>query len=248
MKTSHILFLVVGIFVLSVFLFSGEKSSPVSQRYFESTGVFGPIAVKKKNALYEITITNYVDVGQWSYVGISVLDENKNYLYGLSDEMWSEEGRDSDGAWRESRTGSTTSVVFKEPGNYYLELEIDKSNRSEKNVQISVVEKKGGSLPFWIGAAVLLGLGLVLMELEKNSETIDKSKPLKFGLIGFAIVVFVVAFMLSARSWGYMGYYGYHHGPSFFYFGGARLHHSPSLRDGSISGSGHRGGGLSGGK
>ena len=56
------------------------------------------------------------------------------------------------------------------------------------------------------------------------------------------------AFYLGSRGWGYSGYYGYHRGPSFFYWGGANTYHSPSVRSGSVGGPGHRGGGVGGGK
>ena len=62
------------------------------------------------------------------------------------------------------------------------------------------------------------------------------------------VVIYLFAFRFGSRGWGYPGYYGYHRGPSFFYWGGARTYHDPSVRTGSRSGPSHRGGGLGGGK
>ncbi len=62
------------------------------------------------------------------------------------------------------------------------------------------------------------------------------------------VVLYLFAFRLGSRGWGYTGYRGYHMGPSFFYWGGPRTYHDPSVRTGSPGGPGHRGGGLGGGK
>jgi hypothetical protein len=65
---------------------------------------------------------------------------------------------------------------------------------------------------------------------------------------GVLVVFYLMAFSFGSRGWGYSGYYGYHRGPSFFYWGGPSMFHGPSVRTGSTGGPGHRGGGLGGGK
>lgn len=79
-----------------------------------------------------------------------------------------------------------------------------------------------------------------------------------FGVVG--IIVFLVfiailvggfasAFASSQRGWGYPGYNNrYLTGASLFYAGSASLYRNPSIRNSSVNGPGHRGGGLSGGK
>ncbi len=52
----------------------------------------------------------------------------------------------------------------------------------------------------------------------------------------------------ASRGYGYMGYGGYHRGPSAWYWGGPDIYRDPSARTGSLGGPGHRGGGLAGGK
>jgi hypothetical protein len=68
-----------------------------------------------------------------------------------------------------------------------------------------------------------------------------------FFIISLAIV-FLFATFLSFRGWGYSGYYGWNSGPSWFYWGGPKYYHSPSIRTGSVGGPSHRGGGAGGGK
>jgi hypothetical protein len=67
-------------------------------------------------------------------------------------------------------------------------------------------------------------------------------------LVVLLIVVFLATLLFSLRGWGYMGYYGYNRGPSFWYWGGPKVYHNPSLRNGSTGGPNNRGGGFAGGK
>jgi hypothetical protein len=61
-------------------------------------------------------------------------------------------------------------------------------------------------------------------------------------------VVYIAMLPLSSYGYGYAGYGGYHHGPSFWYWGGARDHYvGTSVREGSLGGPG-RNAGISGGK
>ncbi len=62
------------------------------------------------------------------------------------------------------------------------------------------------------------------------------------------VLVYLVSFRFASRGWGYTGYYGYHRGPSIWYWGGPSTYHGPSVRTGSTGGPAHRGGGLGGGK
>lgn len=68
------------------------------------------------------------------------------------------------------------------------------------------------------------------------------------GLVVAMAVVYIIVLIVSVRGWGYMGYGGYHHGPSFMYWGGPTIHHDKNVRDGSVGGPNSRGGGFSGGK
>lgn len=71
-----------------------------------------------------------------------------------------------------------------------------------------------------------------------------------FSIIGIAAaaLLYFGLFSFASAGYGYAGYHGYHHGPSFWYFGGPRFYPSRSLRNGSPGGPGGRGTGLHGGK
>ncbi len=66
------------------------------------------------------------------------------------------------------------------------------------------------------------------------------------GILG---LIYVAMLFPASKGYGYLGYYGYHRSPSFFYFGGPRVYHArPSVREGSLGGPGQTGRGLTAGK
>lgn len=60
--------------------------------------------------------------------------------------------------------------------------------------------------------------------------------------------IYLYLFSFASAGYGYMGYNGYNNGPSFWYWGGHHTYYDRSLRSGSISGTGRRGGGPGSGK
>jgi len=76
------------------------------------------------------------------------------------------------------------------------------------------------------------------------------SKTAKYVLLWAFILggIYMYLFPLASNGYGYMGYYGYHRGPSFWYWGGPSTYHDRNVRNGSVSGSGIRGGGPGSGK
>lgn len=61
-------------------------------------------------------------------------------------------------------------------------------------------------------------------------------------------VIYFSLMSLASNGYGYMGYYGYHRGPSFWYFEGPSTYYERDVRTGSVSGSKVRGRGPGSGK
>jgi len=67
--------------------------------------------------------------------------------------------------------------------------------------------------------------------------------------VSLLLVTYLALFPSSGRGYGYMGYHGYHRGPSFWYFGGPSIYSGKrSVRGGSVNGPRVRGGGPGSGK
>lgn len=249
MKSSYIF----GIFAVICFIMAGVYSSDVSKMEIKSMsgegGIYGPLLVNKKNDSYEIVIKNNVALNKWSFIEVNVLDKDKKHMFGFGDGMWHESGYD-EGYWEESKTDFSMDVTFKDPGQYYFEVKAERNDGKGNPIIIHIVKEKGSNVPF-ITLAIISIIAAIFAhyfgsKIDKNDK---KSKTTRYLVIaGVLIIAFIMAMTYSARGYGYMGYNGYHHGPSFFYMGGPNIYHNRSNRDGSISGSGQRGGGFNGGK
>ncbi|MCG8553757.1 MAG: hypothetical protein MJD61_00490 [Proteobacteria bacterium] len=68
-----------------------------------------------------------------------------------------------------------------------------------------------------------------------------------YWLMGGLAAVYLLAFVPMSSGWGYPGY-GYRPYGSFMYWGGPTYYHDPSVRQGSLGGPSHRGGGPRSGK
>lgn len=76
------------------------------------------------------------------------------------------------------------------------------------------------------------------------------NKTKKYVILATVILglFYAALFSFASRGYGYMGYYGYHRGPSFWYWGGPSTYYDRNNRSGSISGPSTRGGGPASGK
>lgn len=249
MKSSYMLGIYGTICLLFAAIFSADVSNVETKTLSGKGGVFGPLIVKDKNSSYEVSIKNYVPLNKWSYVEIGVLDDNKEHLFSFGDEMWHESGYDSDGQWVESKTDYSMDITFKKAGQYYFDVGSERNDGNGNSIVISAVKERGSNVLFLVLGVLSLIIGGVIFYFKDQYITNEKTKGTRVvALAIILIILFVWVLFYSIRGWGYMGYRGYHHGPSFFYMGGPSIYHQPSNRDGSISGPGHRGGGFSGGK
>jgi len=244
---------ILGIFAVVCFIFAAIFSADVSDvetKYLPSSGgEFGPLVVTEKNSAYEIKVDNYVKVGDWSTIEVEMLDENKQRLLSFADDMWHETGYDDEGQWVASKTDYSMDITIKDPGKYYFVIRAERSVGTDSGIAFKVVKQRGSNVIFLtLGFMSILFAGIAFYIDQKKVVDAANRKKHHMILIGVLVVTFIVALMYSSRGWGYTGYNGYRSGPSFFYFGGPRIYNQPSVRDGSISGSGQRGGGFSGGK
>lgn len=76
----------------------------------------------------------------------------------------------------------------------------------------------------------------------------SKTRRVIFNLSLILFILMVVMAFFARNGYGYMGYFGYHQGPSFWYWDDTHYYHEKSNRSGSVSGTNQRGGGPGKGK
>lgn len=69
-----------------------------------------------------------------------------------------------------------------------------------------------------------------------------------FNLSLVLFILIIVMCLFARNGYGYMGYYGYHESPTFWYWNDTRYYYEKSARSGSVSGTNSRGGGPGQGK
>lgn len=75
-----------------------------------------------------------------------------------------------------------------------------------------------------------------------------KTKKLIFNLSLSIFIILIVLATFARNGYGYMGYYGYFDGPSWWYWNDTHYYYDKSNRTGSVTGSRSRGGGPGRGK
>jgi hypothetical protein len=249
MKPSHILGIFGAICILLSFILSSNiNSTQQASQLSGQGGAFGPIVVKDNNTPYTIKVRNPVALNKWSNIEVDVLDKDKKVLFSFGDGMWNERGRDADGAWAESKKEFSIDVTFKKAGQYFLNIKSERNDGAGSNITVIAIQKRGSKVPFMALGIISLLIAFAFYKYEEHKGHAPvKNRSIFIGLGLVLAMLFTWALLSSTRGYGYMGYHGYHSGPSFFYFGGPRIYPQRSNRTGSVGGSTHRSGGISGG-
>lgn len=130
--------------------------------------VYGPIEIKRPREPYNIFIKTDIPAQHSVVIEGEVLNEKKEPLFSFGEELWHEEGRDSDGYWRDIKNSYDINITFPLPGNYYVKFIEDGPYNSAK-LSINITKKNGSALPhFWFGIFTLL-IGVFLNELKNKT-------------------------------------------------------------------------------
>ena len=167
--TVFIIFALLGLLTAWVYSFEAKNISDILF-YPDDVGTteIGPINVKKYNEVYNVAIKAEIRAQTWSFIEGQVLNSDREYLFAFGKELWHEQGRDSDGTWREAENDYSINVTLPQPGAYYLRFNIE-SNRPPNRVAVTVIKKRGSSLPhLWFGIVALI-IGLVLNERRNRT-------------------------------------------------------------------------------
>ncbi|HCW91542.1 MAG TPA: hypothetical protein DHU56_16045 [Marinobacter sp.] len=122
----------------------------LTERLPAEGGMIGPVEIDDPGSILAIRVYQPIPLGHWSSVTVSLLDAKKQFLLGLGDGFWHEEGRDYEGYyWRESETSYEGKLTVEDAGKYFLavsaENNFDPSDLG--SAQISVTVDDGGLSP-----------------------------------------------------------------------------------------------------
>lgn len=147
--------------------FIGGKTLQDSQTFEKEGGLYGPFTTTSDNEIYNIVVHQELFPNSWSYVNISLLDEEQEDLFTISESLWAETGYDQ-GYWSESDLKFNSDITVSNKGKYYLLFEPEFSTDPSKigQMTVTVYKKNGSSLPFVMGGFISLLISILLITFQ----------------------------------------------------------------------------------
>lgn len=144
----------------------GEKL--LDEKLPATGGVVGPVKIEQANQVVAVQVRHRLPLtsaGSWSFVTVSLLNEQREYLTGFGDEMWHQAGYSSDGRWEQSVNGYTGKLTFPKPGSYYFKFAIESNIPATDQPPVDVVISKeaASTVPHFTAGLLLMIAGGVLV-------------------------------------------------------------------------------------
>lgn len=103
-----------------------EATNPVVSNCSSTT--LGPIPLENNNRVFQVRIkATSVAEQNWPYLLVELLDENRQPQRGFAGDFWRERWQEGGESGVESNTSKVVNYRLTDPGNYYLYLELDKT-------------------------------------------------------------------------------------------------------------------------
>ena len=140
-------------------------------------GVVGPVTVGDAGTVLAINVEQHIEgTDFWSFITVSLLNENKQYLTGFGGEVWHAAGYD-DGYWEQAKTDFDTKMTIPEAGTYFFrfETETDATFDRLSDIEVEIYGKLGSSLPFQVAGilGLIAGAGLWMVARVRSVSTLE---------------------------------------------------------------------------
>ncbi len=151
-------------------LVMGSSTGEVINVKVNKETVLGPVNNKKANTVYLVKVYQNLGNRASNYIGVDILNANKEFLFAFGKELWWEEGYDSDGRWTEGTKNVEMKITLKDVGEHYFRVSPD---GSAGGMHVTVEQRRGSSLPhFTMGiVSIIAGIGLLIYI---NRETLGE--------------------------------------------------------------------------
>lgn len=143
----------------------GQKEL-LSTRVAGQETTLGPIRIPQDDTVLEVEVRQSLPTDSWNFLTFALLDEHKRYLTGFGQELWDEDGRDSDGYWHESENSFDAKVTVPDDGIYYLAIKPESSlppaRLAQQAVFVKVTAQAFSPIPHLAAGVITLILGVML--------------------------------------------------------------------------------------
>lgn len=230
-----------GVLSLLTSLWFGRVGDPLMKAkvLYRGSNLAGPIEIAEDDTTLNIELHGgLVADNTWATVRCELLDAHGETLFAFRELVWHEEGRDDEGSWVEWDVTFDLDVTLAE-GSYSLALFIEeapgtaprKGRYDEGDIQVQVATVNGSHVPYFMAGGLAL-IAAALLWVGSRFVSGPKRRSLeRVVLVGLA-GLYVALFFLAAAGYGYAGYGGADHGPSFWDWNAVPTEHGPGAAKG----------------
>lgn len=133
-----------------------------------SGGVVGPFAIEEDGTVLDIEVHQNLPLQTWSFVTLSLLDQNKQWLIGFGDEFWHESGYDG-GSWEQAQADYEATVTVPKRGKYYLKVKpqtnMSKVSASQGSIYVKLTTRGFSTIPHFATGIIAIILSLIFGKL-----------------------------------------------------------------------------------
>lgn len=222
-------------------LFFGRVGEPTLETdvLYRGSNRAGPFVVSAEDPVVNIDLHGgLVADDTWATLRCEVLDAHEETLFAFRDVIWHAEGWEDGHSWVEWDVGIDLDVVLPE-GAYTLALFIEEApgtaprrgELDEGNIRVEIAPVNGSPVPHLV-LGVLAIVSSILAFVGARFVSWPRRRALEITILVGLLALYVGAFLLAAAGYGYTGYGGPEHGPSWWDFGAVPTEHGPGAARG----------------
>lgn len=193
MSTFKVLIIASVAFFLCIIV-QGQMRAVKVNMPFESSVKFANkdvayhFTVKKPGDIFRLEVNGKMPWNSWKAIELEVFDPQGRYLFTLSDELWAETGRDSEGTWRETKERFYFEQRFSEIGQYavYITDAASTANNAKNQAyrfRVVQINGKESAMTFvkWVYGIIAGFCILIFMHRAENKSKTRNKKSLGYS-------------------------------------------------------------------
>lgn len=159
---------ILGVFLISSFFGGSRVFHQAVKAYELDDGLeLGPFRLTATGRVHAISLSSSIQDNSNLWVGLELLNSERDAINAAEGDFWRESGYDSDGRWSEQFTSTSKYFRLENSGSYYLRVFAEgdpgkESINGNSSVVVEVREKLLLTRYFLVGALLSLGFGISL--------------------------------------------------------------------------------------
>ena len=190
--TTMKLFIIAIVTFICAWMIDSDLAAPeTSKPYADSTSYSNtdtpyPFEVTRNGQMIRFEVKGRLPLNSWKSIDIEIFDNEGNYLFAYTDELWAESGRDSDGSWTEYHTQVHLDQRFPKKGRYQAFITDSSSSKQasqQSSFRFRILAIRGDTgkmnIILWLSGLVAGFCLLVFIHRHEQEKNAIEYKPVK---------------------------------------------------------------------